>query len=81
MNLALADLLILLVCLPTALIELYTSPNTWVLGPVMCEYPSNTLVLGPVMCEYAIYTWIFGPVTCEYAVNPPKHLGFWPCYV
>ncbi|XP_042871535.1 uncharacterized protein LOC122252911 [Penaeus japonicus] len=37
-NLAAADLLVLLVSLPTALIELHSRPETWVLGQPMCEY-------------------------------------------
>lgn len=37
LNLALADSLVLLVCLPTSLVELHTVPNTWVLGEVLCE--------------------------------------------
>ena len=37
-NLAAADLLVLLVSLPTALVELHSRPETWVLGEPMCEY-------------------------------------------
>lgn len=37
-NLALADCLILLICLPTALVELYSIPNTWNLGAFLCKY-------------------------------------------
>lgn len=37
-NLAVADVLVLVVCLPTALTELHTRPNTWVLGAFLCEY-------------------------------------------
>ena len=36
-NLAAADLLVLLVCLPTAMVELHVRPDTWVLGSIMCE--------------------------------------------
>ena len=36
-NLAVADVLVLVVCLPTALTELHTRPNAWVLGEVLCE--------------------------------------------
>lgn len=36
-NLAVSDLLVLLVCLPTVLVELHTTPESWVLGPVLCE--------------------------------------------
>lgn len=36
-NLAAADLLVLLVSLPTALTELHSRPETWVLGEPMCK--------------------------------------------
>ena len=35
-NLSVADTLVLIVCMPTSLVELY-SKNVWHLGPVMCE--------------------------------------------
>lgn len=38
MNLSLADLMVLLVCTPTVLVEVNTKPETWVLGEEMCEY-------------------------------------------
>ncbi|KAK4315028.1 hypothetical protein Pmani_013732 [Petrolisthes manimaculis] len=44
-NLAAADLLVLLVSLPTALVELHSRPETWVLGEPMCEYCSLLYVL------------------------------------
>ena len=37
-NLSLADLLLLLVCTPTALIEICYHPEIWILGFHMCEY-------------------------------------------
>ncbi|KAK7077478.1 hypothetical protein SK128_021859 [Halocaridina rubra] len=36
-NLSLADLLVLLICLPSVLVELHTPPDTWVLGHAMCK--------------------------------------------
>lgn len=36
-NLSLADLLILLVCMPPVLIELHSKPEVWVLGAAMCK--------------------------------------------
>uniref|UniRef100_A0A1A9Z9J1 Thyrotropin-releasing hormone receptor n=1 Tax=Glossina pallidipes TaxID=7398 RepID=A0A1A9Z9J1_GLOPL len=36
-NLSIADLLVLLVCTPTVLVELNTKPETWALGPEMCK--------------------------------------------
>lgn len=37
-NLALADLLVLIICEPTVLIELHSRPETWLLGEPMCKY-------------------------------------------
>jgi len=37
-NLAVADILVLAVCLPIALTELHTMPGIWVLGEFLCEY-------------------------------------------
>jgi hypothetical protein len=39
-NLSLADLLILLVCMPPVLIELHSKPEVWVLGATMCKFLS-----------------------------------------
>ncbi|BES96648.1 7 transmembrane receptor (rhodopsin family) [Nesidiocoris tenuis] len=36
-NLSLADLMVLLVCTPTVLVEVNSKPETWVLGEHMCE--------------------------------------------
>ncbi|XP_073819499.1 ecdysis triggering hormone receptor isoform X2 [Musca autumnalis] len=36
-NLSIADLLVLLVCTPTVLVELNTKPETWILGHEMCK--------------------------------------------
>ncbi|XP_077292012.1 thyrotropin-releasing hormone receptor-like [Arctopsyche grandis] len=36
MNLSIADLMVLLVCTPTVLVEVNTRPETWVLGKEMC---------------------------------------------
>ncbi|XP_059610385.1 growth hormone secretagogue receptor type 1 [Phlebotomus argentipes] len=36
-NLSIADLLVLLVCTPTVLVEVNTPPETWVLGQEMCK--------------------------------------------
>lgn len=43
-NLALADLLVLIICEPTVLIELHSRPETWLLGEPMCKY-TNLLVI------------------------------------
>lgn len=36
-NLALADLLVILICLPTGYVELHSSPGVWYLGKTMCK--------------------------------------------
>ena len=37
-NLSIADLLVLIVCMPTVLIELHSNPEIWLLGENMCKY-------------------------------------------
>lgn len=37
-NLSIADLLVLLVCTPTVLVEVNSRPETWVLGQEMCKF-------------------------------------------
>lgn len=37
MNLSIADLMVLLICTPTVLVEVNTRPETWVLGKEMCK--------------------------------------------
>ncbi|CAM1317242.1 Ethr (predicted) [Pycnogonum litorale] len=36
-NLSMADLLVLIICIPTVLIEVHTKPETWMLGQVLCK--------------------------------------------
>lgn len=36
-NLSIADLLVLVVCMPTVLIELHSNPEVWILGERMCK--------------------------------------------
>lgn len=38
MNLSIADLMVLLVCTPTVMVEVNSKPETWVLGEEMCKY-------------------------------------------
>lgn len=40
-NLSVADLLVLLVCTPTVLVEVNSRPETWVLGEEMCKYDTQ----------------------------------------
>lgn len=39
-NLSIADLMVLLVCTPTVLVEVNSKPETWVLGKELCKYYS-----------------------------------------
>lgn len=42
-NLSIADLLVIIVCMPTVLIELHSQPEIWLLGEFMCKFSSNGL--------------------------------------
>lgn len=42
-NLSVADLLVLLVCMPTVFIELHSRPETWLLGESMCKYQLSSV--------------------------------------
>lgn len=37
-NLSIADLLVLILCMPSVLIELHSKPEVWTLGEIMCKY-------------------------------------------
>lgn len=37
-NLSIADLLVIIVCMPTVLIELHSQPEIWLLGEFMCKF-------------------------------------------
>ena len=43
LNLSIADLLVLLVCLPSAFVELHSPPDVWLLGEQMCKYINNSV--------------------------------------
>ncbi|KAL5282401.1 hypothetical protein ACFFRR_005515 [Megaselia abdita] len=36
-NLSIADLLVILLCVPTVIVEANTKPDTWILGPQLCK--------------------------------------------
>ena len=44
-NLSIADLLVLVVCTPTALIEVTYHPERWILGFYMCKFNADFLLL------------------------------------
>ncbi|KAI0233893.1 Neuromedin-U receptor 2, partial [Lamellibrachia satsuma] len=71
-NLSVADTLVIIVCMPTSLIELY-SKNVWHLGPVMCKlvpFLENTVALSSVLTILAIgferYHAICRPLLARY---------------
>jgi hypothetical protein len=43
-NLALADLLVILICLPTGFVELHSTPGVWYLGETMCKSSINIVM-------------------------------------
>lgn len=43
-NLSVADLMVLLVCTPTVLVEVNSRPETWVLGKEMCKLLGRLMV-------------------------------------
>ncbi|KAK7574401.1 hypothetical protein V9T40_011592 [Parthenolecanium corni] len=45
MNLSLADLLVLLICTPTVLVELNSKPETWILGEFLYSCDFTELLL------------------------------------
>lgn len=47
MNLSLADILVLLVCIPSVLVELNSRPETWILGENLCKYTFSLLYFTP----------------------------------
>lgn len=52
MNLSFADLMVLLVCTPTVLVEVNSRPETWVLGEEMCKLFDRYFFL------FIIYSWL-----------------------
>ena len=68
LNLCLADLLVLLVCMPTALAEIYTK-EAWYFGGLMCMYGSvyccTRLLFATGLCIFLYrYKWLLFIVVC-----------------
>ncbi|CAM1329835.1 Ethr (predicted) [Pycnogonum litorale] len=40
-NLSFADLLVLVTCVPTVLIEIHSKPEVWIIGEAMCKYAKS----------------------------------------
>ena len=75
LNLSVADLLVVLICMPSALAEFY-GKDVWYLGPIMCKYYLGggykgvrvVLICMPsALAEfYGKDVWYLGPIMCEY---------------
>lgn len=48
-NLSVADLMVLLVCTPTVLVEVNSKPETWVLGEEMCKCSSFIFIASDIL--------------------------------
>ncbi|XP_076060972.1 growth hormone secretagogue receptor type 1-like [Oratosquilla oratoria] len=78
-NLSVADLLVLLVCLPTVVVELHSPPEVWVLGSTMCKivpYVESTVlhasVLSLVVISFERYQVISRPLQAGYRCTRTK---------
>ncbi|XP_068203992.1 growth hormone secretagogue receptor type 1-like [Palaemon carinicauda] len=78
-NLSFADLLVLLICLPTVLVELHTSPDIWVLGYTMCKivpYVETSVVHASSLSLFVIslerYHVICRPLQVSYRCTKTK---------
>ncbi|XP_070381647.1 growth hormone secretagogue receptor type 1-like [Dermacentor albipictus] len=72
-NLSVSDLLVLLVCLPTALVELHSQPEVWLLGEGMCRL---TPFLELVMAHVSILTILAISFERYYAICQPLKAGY-----
>lgn len=60
MNLSIADIMVLLVCTPTVLVEINSRPETWVLGEEMCK----SIILLLICIASIIHLLVFICVSC-----------------
>ncbi|XP_071533487.1 growth hormone secretagogue receptor type 1-like [Panulirus ornatus] len=79
MNLSVADLLVLLICLPPTLVELNSSPDVWVMGDTMCKivpYVETSVVhasaLSLVVISLERYLVICQPLQAGYRCTRAK---------
>lgn len=80
-NLSVADLLVLVVCMPTVLIELHSKPEVWLLGEIMCKvvpYVETTVAHGSILTILAIsferYYAICQPLKAGYTCTKMRAL-------
>ncbi|CAM1325991.1 Ethr (predicted) [Pycnogonum litorale] len=72
-NLSIADLLILVICVPTVLVEIHSQPETWILGKIMCKivpYLESTVAHGSILTILAISFERY------YAICQPLRAGY-----
>ncbi|XP_049269111.1 QRFP-like peptide receptor [Rhipicephalus sanguineus] len=81
-NLSVSDLLVLLVCMPTALVELHSPPEVWLLGDGMCRLiPFLELVVAHVSIltilaiSFERYYAICQPLKAGYTCTKTRALG------
>lgn len=81
MNLSVADLMVLLVCTPTVLVEVNSKPETWVLGEEMCKivpFVELTVAHASVLTILAIsferYYAICEPLKASYVCTKARAL-------
>lgn len=81
-NLSIADLLVLVVCMPPVLVELHSKPETWVLGEVLCKavpYVELTVAHGSILTILAIsferYYAICKPLKAGYTCTKMRALA------
>uniref|UniRef100_A0A6G1SLG5 Growth hormone secretagogue receptor type 1 n=1 Tax=Aceria tosichella TaxID=561515 RepID=A0A6G1SLG5_9ACAR len=72
-NLSIADLLVLIVCMPTVLIELHSRPETWLLGEAMCKL-SNFIEM--LAANGSIFTILAISFERYYAICKPLKAGY-----
>jgi 7 transmembrane receptor (rhodopsin family) len=76
MNLSVADLMVLLVCTPTVLVEVNSPPEVWVLGEEMCEY--HPLLLFPsrsITSCFSAFDELFSLARCPCPFRRPGTQG------
>uniref|UniRef100_A0AAN0LW16 Tyrotropin-releasing hormone n=1 Tax=Polyphagotarsonemus latus TaxID=1204166 RepID=A0AAN0LW16_9ACAR len=87
-NLSIADLLVIIVCMPTVLIELHSKPEIWLLGEFMCKtipYVEMSVAHGSILTMLAIsferYYAICKPLKVSYKCTKFRAiliiLGIW----
>ncbi|CAG7722280.1 unnamed protein product [Allacma fusca] len=81
-NLSVADLLVLVVCMPTSLVELHTEPEVWILGATMCKlvpFAELSVAHASVLTILAIslerYIAICRPLRANYTCTKQRAVG------